>query len=140
MDAKVDIFYVEDNEDYVNFVGRVVKKLDNNISYQYITDGKAAFDYLVQPHDDRPPAKLILLDLNLPGMSGIDLLCKIRSMPSLKDTPVVIFSTSDDPEDVKKSYENGANAYLVKPSGLLSLTETMKQLVNFWLIPGKLSN
>ncbi len=130
---KVDVFYVEDNEDYIDFVKRALKKVNTNISYDYVTDGKEAFEYFLNRSVSGAPAKVILLDINLPGINGIDLLRKIRSMSSLKYTPVIIFSTSDNPIDVKNSYDNGANAYLVKPAGLNSLTETMKRMCDFWL-------
>lgn len=133
MNDKVDLFYVEDNEDYINFVGRAVKKIDGGISYQYVTDGKAAFEHFQRKGANGTPARVILLDVNLPGMSGIDLLCKIRAIPSLRYIPVIMFSTSDDPDDVKRSYDNGANAYLIKPSGLSSLTDTIKRVCDFWL-------
>jgi len=133
MKQKVDLFYVEDNEDYVNFVGRAVKKINSNISYQYVTDGKDAFEYFQSNVSTGGPARVILLDINLPGMNGIDLLKKIRSINELKYIPVIMFSTSDNPDDIKKSYDNGANAYLVKPSGLTPLTETLQKVCDFWL-------
>lgn len=130
---KVDLLYVEDNEDYVNFVGRAVKKIDEKITYQYVTDGKDAFEYFQNKGIQGTPARVILLDINLPGMNGIELLRKIRSLPALKYIPVIMFSTSDNPQDVKNSYDNGANAYLVKPTGLAPLADTMKRICDFWL-------
>lgn len=132
MKQSVDLLYVEDNEDYVNFVGRAVKKIDQNINYKYVTDGKAAFEYF-QNNTGINPAKVILLDINLPGMDGIELLKKIRTMPQLKYLPVIIFSTSENPDDIKASYENGANAYIVKPVGMNSLNEALKKICEFWL-------
>lgn len=133
MKQKVDLLYVEDNEDYVNFVGRAVKKIDENIAYKYVTDGKDAFEYFQNNSSNGAFAKVILLDINLPGMNGIDLLKKIRSIPHLKYLPVIIFSTSESPEDIKNSYDSGANAYIVKPNGINSLTETLKKICEFWL-------
>jgi len=133
MKDKVDLLYVEDNEDYVNFVGRAVKKIDDTISYQYVTNGKDAFEYFQNKGVQETPARVILLDINLPGMGGIELLKKIRSLPALKYIPVIMFSTSDNPQDIKSSYENGANAYLVKPTGMVLLADTMKRICDFWL-------
>jgi|APLak6261698768_1056241.scaffolds.fasta_scaffold08477_3 CheY-like chemotaxis protein len=133
MKKKVDLLYVEDNEDYVNFVGRAVKKINESISYQYVTDGKDAFDYFQSTSVSGAPAKVILLDVNLPGMSGIELLRKIRSIPSLKYIPVIMFSTSDNPDDIKRAYDSGANAYLTKPTGLAPLTDAMQKICDFWL-------
>jgi len=133
MKQKVDLLYVEDNEDYVNFVGRAVKKIDENINYKYVTDGKDAFEYFQSNSANGSVAKVILLDINLPGMNGIDLLKKIRSIPHLQYLPVIIFSTSENPEDIRDSYANGANAYIVKPAGISSLTDTLKKICEFWL-------
>jgi len=133
MKQKVDLLYVEDNEDYVNFVGRAVKKIDENIAYKYVTDGKDAFEYFQNNGNGNSLAKVILLDINLPGMNGIDLLKKIRSFPHLKHLPVIIFSTSENPEDIKNSYESGANAYIVKPSGISSLHDALRKICDFWL-------
>ncbi len=133
MKKQIDLLYVEDNEDYVNFVGRAVKKINESISYDYVTDGKDAFEYFQNTSVSGAPARMILLDVNLPGMSGIELLRKIRSIPSLKYIPVIMFSTSDNPDDIRNSYDNGANAYLTKPNGLAPLTEAMKKICDFWL-------
>jgi DNA-binding response OmpR family regulator len=133
MKQKVDLLYVEDNEDYVDFVGRAVKKIDENIGYKFVTDGKDAFEYFQSNASGNSMAKLILLDINLPGMNGIDLLKKIRSISHLKYLPVIIFSTSESPDDIKASYDNGANAYIVKPVGINSLTDTLKKICDFWL-------
>lgn len=131
MTKKVDFLYVEDNDDYVDFVGRVVKKINHNLHYHSVSDGNDAIEYIESSDSD--VAKIILLDVNLPGISGIELLKKIRSIPTLKYTPVIMFSTSDNPQDIKQSYDNGANAYLLKPSGLSPLTEMLKTVCDFWL-------
>lgn len=132
MKKKVDVLYVEDSEDYINFVGRAVKKINPALQYHYVTDGTDAIKY-IEEHKEAEPAKIILLDINLPGASGIDLLKKIRGIPALKYIPVIMFSTSDNPADIKQSYDNGANAYLLKPAGLSPLTEMLRTTCEFWL-------
>ena len=132
MKRKVDVLYVEDSEDYISFVGRAVKKINPGLQYHYVTDGGDAMKY-IEDNKEAEPAKIILLDINLPGASGIDLLKKIRGIPALKYIPVIMFSTSDNPADIKQSYDNGANAYLLKPSGLSPLTEMLKTTCEFWL-------
>ncbi|MFT3933983.1 MAG: response regulator [Chitinophagaceae bacterium] len=131
MQQRVDVLYVEDNEDYISFVGRAVKKINNNLVYHYVNDGTQAIEYFSKNLNGT--TKLILLDINLPGIDGFELLKKIRSMPSLKYVPVIMFSTSETVEDIRKSYDSGANAYLVKPAGIHELTETLKSIFDFWL-------
>ena len=131
----IDLFYIEDNEDFIDFVGIALKKVDNSINYSYVTDGLKAKEILDSDNIDSPykKAKLILLDYNLPGVSGMQLLDKIRSESSMKHTPVVVFSSSDDPHDIQNAYNHGANAYLVKPIGMANLKETIQAVCDFWL-------
>lgn len=133
-DNDIDLLYIEDNEDYVDMVGRLVKKVDTTIKYEFITDGQKAKDILVpESKGIMKKPKLILLDYNLPGVSGIELLKYIRSYSDLKHTPVVIFSSSDNPQDIDAAYKSGANAYIVKPIGLNNLKETLQVLFDFWI-------
>lgn len=131
----IDLFYIEDNEDFIDFVGMAIKKIDVKLNYQYVTDGAKAKEMLdsIDPMNPITKAKLILLDYNLPGVSGSQLLKHIRSYSKMKHIPVVIFSSSDNPQDIKNAYTNGANAYLVKPIGLSNLKETMQTLCDFWI-------
>jgi len=135
VDKSVDLFYIEDNEDFIDFVGIALKKVDTNINYSYVTDGLKAKELLDSAQPDSPykKAKLILLDYNLPGVSGMQLLDKIRSESSLKHTPVVVFSSSDNPQDIKNAYNHGANAYIVKPIGMANLKDTIQTVCDFWL-------
>lgn len=130
----VDLFYIEDNEDFIDFVGIALKKVDKTINYSYVTDGIKAKE-LLENAEDSPykKAKLILLDYNLPGISGMQLLDKIRAVSTLKHTPVVVFSSSDNPQDIKNAYSHGANAYVVKPIGMNNLKDTIQTVCDFWL-------
>jgi two-component system response regulator len=133
MKEEIDVLYVEDNEDYAQFVRRAFSKIDTTLSCHSFTDGIDALNYFESNQDKQKCAKLILLDIDLPGISGIELLKKIRAKPKLKYIPVIMFSTSDSTADVVSSYDNGANAYLVKPEGLSSLQETLHGICKFWL-------
>lgn len=133
MKEEIDVLYIEDNEDYVQFVRRAFNKIDTTLSCHAFKDGLDALNYFESNQDKKKLAKLILLDVNLPGINGIELLKKIRSKPKLKYTPVIMFSTSDNTSDVVNSYDNGANAYIVKPEGLSSLVETLDGVYKFWL-------
>lgn len=125
-----NILYVEDNQDAVAFFSRVVNKLGD---YNFVTreDGTSAIDLLEDKKGFEP--EMILLDINLPGMNGFEILQYVRSKTMYKHIPVIMFTSSDDEGDVKKSYEYGANAYLVKPDSLQSLKEVLQDTFNFWL-------
>ena len=129
---KSDILYVEDNEDYIDFVKRALKRIDSNVTLTAVTDGKAAMSSMENVIQSSR-YKLILLDIHMPGITGIEILQKIRRQKELSCIPIVMMSTSDNPKDVEASYQSGANGYLVKPVGIQPLTNTMKSLCDFWL-------
>lgn len=130
--GKLEILYVEDNEDYISFVKRALKKIDENIELRTVTDGQSALEY-VSSRTDNDTFKLIMLDINLPGITGIELLKRFRQEEGMALTPIIMFSTSDNPADVKRSYDNGANAYMIKPIGIAPLTESLKSMYDFWV-------
>lgn len=133
MNTKADILYVEDNEDYIDFVKRALRKVNDNITLTAVTDGKTALSS-VSNVTAASGYKLILLDIHMPGITGIEILKKIREIKDLMYTPIIMLSTSDNPQDVAVCYKSGANAYLVKPVGIQPLTDTIKSLCDFWLM------
>ena len=133
MNTDFNMIYVEDNEDYIEFVKRAVKKNNLPVKVSSLTDGNQMLERLNNKDVETKKADIILLDIHMPGISGIDLLKKIREDEDLKLTPVIMFSTSDNPADVEKSYSYGANAYVVKPMGLEQLSSSLTSMYNFWI-------
>ena len=127
-----DIFYVEDDLDFAFLMENAVQEVHDGLSMKIIENGKDALTVLHELTEAKVKPKVILLDLNLPGLSGLDLVKRIREIPFLKYTPVIFFSTSDNPKDVKASLEFGANAYLTKPAGYLNLISCLQSLHDFW--------
>lgn len=125
-----NILYVEDNKDAITFFSRVVTKMGD---YKFVTseDGQSAIELLESNQNFEP--EMILLDINLPGMNGFEILQYVRTRTAYKNIPVVMFTSSDSEGDIKKSYAFGANAYLVKPDSLQSLKEVLQDTFNFWL-------
>jgi CheY-like chemotaxis protein len=112
----------------------------NNLANEVVTvrDGAEALDYLYRrgPFADRAngsPA-VVLLDLKMPKVDGIDVLRQIKSDPQLKIIPVVVLTSSCEEQDLVNSYELGANAYIVKPVGFKEFVESVKQVGAFWAI------
>jgi len=133
----ISVLYIEDNEDYVEFMERSIKKVSIDLTLNVIKDGKEASDFFETISEtDRLP-KLILLDIKLPGCSGLELLTRIRKRHLTKYIPVIMFSSSENARDMMVASENGANAYVVKPIGLSSLTQTLQSLCDFWLTHNK---
>jgi CheY-like chemotaxis protein len=111
-------------------------KLD--LSLQSVTDGEQAIDYLLgqKKYKDRqthPFPRFLLLDLKMPRLGGFEVLNFIRRQPGLKQLPVIILSSSDDPKDIRRAYEAGANSYLCKPHTNEGLVDMLKALEAYWL-------
>jgi CheY-like chemotaxis protein len=141
--SEITILYVEDEETDVMLLQHVFTRVGITNLLKTVKDGKAAKDYLAgnAPYADRqehPLPGLLLLDLNLPYWSGIEVLGWLRGQPRLKWLPVVIFTSSRRPDDVVKAYEAGANGYLVKPNSLADLTTMVQSLRDFWLLQNQL--
>jgi CheY-like chemotaxis protein len=127
-----DIFYVEDDADFAFIMQHAVKEVNDNLSIEIVDNGADALNTLQQFEAEKLRPGLIMLDMNLPGMSGLDLLKRIKENTFLKHVPVIFFTTSDNPKDVKATAEFGANAYLTKPAGYLNLISCLQSLHDFW--------
>lgn len=133
----VELLYVEDNADDADIFSRLVRKLDRPITYSIMNTGSETMDYLSgqgrYENQLAPLPKLILLDLNLGGMSGIDLLKWVRATDRTRLLSIVAFSTSDSPTDILSAYESGINAYIVKPGTYQATGSLLRRLCQFWL-------
>lgn len=127
-----NVLYVEDNDDAIVFFKRIVNKLGN---FNLVTheSGDALLQTIEQEDQDLVVPEIILLDINLPGMNGFEILKHIRKMNKFKHVPVIMFTSSENEQDVKLSYESGANAYLVKPDNLKTMHSVIEDTFNFWL-------
>jgi CheY-like chemotaxis protein len=129
---KVDIFLVEDNEDFSFLIEKAIDHIDKDLSIKIVDNGLNALEVLKHLDQEGIRPRIILLDLNLPGLSGLDLLVKIKTIEFLKQVPVILFTTSDNPKDVRLATEHGANAYVTKPHGYIALIDCLRSLFNFW--------
>ena len=133
------ILLVEDDPDDVLLIRRAMRqaRLANPVSV--VGDGEAAVAYLEGrgPYADRaahPLPALVLLDLKLPRLSGFEVLSWLRAQPGLRRLPVVVLTSSDQPVDVNRAYELGANTYMVKPGSLDRLIEIVKSVDVYWCL------
>lgn len=130
------ILIVEDSpEDYETML-RAFKKAGLCNPTWHCEDGDDALDYLYRrgayAAESATRPALILLDLNLPGTSGREVLETIKSEPSLRSIPVVVLTTSRDPMDIAKCYEFGANSYIQKPVDLSGFVTALERLSDYW--------
>ncbi|MGB3787107.1 MAG: response regulator [Phormidesmis sp.] len=130
------LLVVEDSDEDFEALRRVLNKhCEMEIPLQRCYDGDEAVDFLYRDDIDtvifRLPG-LILLDLNLPGSDGRDVLRQIKQDEKLKVIPVVIFTTSSNPKDIETCYRYGANSYLIKPMDVQQLKYSLCLLLNYW--------
>jgi CheY-like chemotaxis protein len=111
-------------------------RLANEITV--VNDGEQALDYLYArgPYKDRPPGNpvVVLLDLKMPKVDGLEVLKTVKADPALKQIPVVMLTSSREEQDLVHSYQYGANAYVVKPVDFKQFIEAVRQLGAFWTV------
>jgi two-component system response regulator len=141
MDRKfVDILLVEDNPDHVELILKALR--GNNLlnEMHVVFSGEEAMDFLSPPGGYANVARpgLILLDIKLPGMDGIEFLRRIKADPNLKSIPVVMLTTSAGEKEIVESYNCGANSYVVKPVDFEQFVKVIKDLVLYWVLVNRI--
>jgi len=133
------ILLVEDNEDHVILIKKALT--DNGLvnDIRVVTSGEAALDYLSRAGEYADPASsprpgLILLDLKLPRIDGIEVLKRIKQDARLRLIPVVMLTTSASESEVVASYNHGANSYIQKPVDFAKFVATVRSLHMYWLL------
>lgn len=132
------VLIAEDDPSDIFFLKRAFQIAGVPASLQFVRDGQEAIDYL--EGDDRfadrhtyPLPDLMLLDLKMPRLNGFDVLDWLRRQPGLKRLLVTVLTSSDQPQDINRAYDLGANSYLLKPHNAESLSELVKQVQRYWL-------
>jgi CheY-like chemotaxis protein len=130
---EASILLVEDDPDHVELAIRALEKhgVANNIIVA--RDGAEALEYLVGGRLAILP-EVVLLDLKLPKISGLEVLRRIRENEDTRFLPIVILTSSDEEQDLVRSYELGVNSYIRKPVSFVEFAEAIRQLGAYWLI------
>jgi DNA-binding response OmpR family regulator len=130
-----NVVMIDDNQDDYEILTRGFKSVGFDQDITWFKKAKDAIDYfelLIKESNTPFLPKIIILDLNMPGLDGRNMLTLIKSNKKLKSIPTIILSTSGDPQDREFCYENGANTYFQKPLRYQKLQEICKSIKNYW--------
>lgn len=139
MEARTNILLIEDNGYDRDLIERELKKQRISNEFLHFTDGQSAIDYLHSKGEYAgfpvpiSPA-LILLDLNLPRLTGIEVLQKIKTHPRTRKIPVVVLTGSNSERDISLAYLNGANSFVEKPLNFSQFAAAIREIGLYWLI------
>ncbi len=139
------LLVIEDSDEDFAALARMITKAQVANPVYRCEDGEEAFDYLYHEGEYQdtslaPRPSLIVLDLNLPGTDGREVLARIKQDQELQTIPVVIFSTSSNPKDVNACYRYGISGYLVKPMNTSRLNQLVKTFLEYWFQTVELPN
>jgi CheY-like chemotaxis protein len=134
----VAIIMVEDDEGHARLIERNIRRAGVNNEILPFTSGTEALKYLLGPDGSglvsAKRSMLILLDLNLPDMTGVDILAKVKGNVHLKRSPVVVLTTTDDQREIQRCYDLGANVYITKPVNYEAFANAIRQLGLFFSV------
>jgi CheY-like chemotaxis protein len=135
MSAKNTILVAEDDTNDVYLLKLAFVKAGLDVHFEFVEDGEQLIQYL-KAHErtpENPIPELLLLDIKMPKVNGFEALDWIRHQPGLKRLTIVMLTSSDEPRDINRAYDLGANSYLVKPCGIEHLIGIAEHLYNYWI-------
>lgn len=137
---KYTVVVVDDSEFEAQLAVMALQTSNSSLEIHHLKDGKELIEYLTcqnyyshRTKEDNQRIRLILLDINMPRMSGLEALKIIREIPSLKGIPIAMLSSSEAASDVLNSYNLGANSYIKKPIDFEEFRESMNHTAQYWL-------
>lgn len=132
------IIMIEDDEGHATLIERNVRRAGVNNEIIKFSSGKPALDYLIgsggSPGVKNGHPYMVLLDLNLPDMSGVDILRRLKETPKTERIPVVVLTTTDDKAEIQRCYDLGCNVYVTKPVNYENFANAIRQLGLFFTV------
>jgi two-component system, response regulator len=137
--TEVGILLVEDNQEDAELTIRALKKNNLSTNLVHVKDGAEALEFIFctgnySNRNIEMKPKIILLDLKMPKVNGMEVLQEIKSNEDTKAIPVIVLTSSKEDPDIKTCYQRGANSYIVKPVGFDNFTKAVSELGMYWLL------
>ena len=127
------VLIADDSPDDRMFTREALLAIAPDLTIREVEDGLQLLDYLAAPTAERPFPNLILLDLKMPRMDGLEALAAIRADPTVSHVPIVaVYTSSADPDSVRRTYAGGANAFVGKPASSAGLSDAMRLIIDHW--------
>lgn len=132
--TNIHILLAEDDDDHAELVIYSLEQASMTLSIDHVTDGEQVIQYLKQEGEfkEKPRPSVLLLDLNMPKLNGLEVLERIKSAPEFSDIPAIMLTTSDAETDRAKAYQNHVNSYLVKPMDFAEFEKMLSTLCDYW--------
>ena len=131
MKDAVSIFLVEDDDGHARLIEKNIRRSGLNNPIVHFRDGASALAHLFDQDIDVAECALVLLDLNLPDMTGTDVLSRIKGDPNLRGVPVIVLTTTDDKLEIQRCYDLGCNIYMTKPLMYNEFADAIRHLGQF---------
>jgi CheY-like chemotaxis protein len=131
------VLVAEDNEDHLFLTKRALEQTNTTVHLEVagVRDGEEALDFFYRrgKHEGAERPHLVLLDLKMPKVNGLEVLQKLKSDPELRSIPVVVLTSSDRPEDVEAAYREGTNSYVTKPVSPSGMRDGLREITDYWM-------
>jgi CheY-like chemotaxis protein len=138
IESRASYVLVDDDEDDRYLMRLAIQQLGRQLPVQEFCNGQELLDYMTEDTDEKGPDGLywlIVLDINMPILDGRETLIRLRQNPRWRDVPVLMLSTSDDPQQIAALLQEGANAYRTKPAAFLDYKDLFESAFDVWLAP-----
>jgi two-component system, response regulator len=135
MVEQIEILLVEDNPNDAEMTLRALRRNNLVNRVHWVKDGAAALDFLFSGNETKP--KLVLLDLKMPKVDGIEVLRRLKAEASTRNLPVVVMTSSNEERDVVETYRLGVNSYIVKPVEFEAFLETVAKIGLYWVLTNR---
>ena len=136
LSGAIRVLIAEDNEDHLFLTVRALNDMEGvHLEVDAVRDGEEALDYIHRRgrFADRPRPHLILLDIKMPRVGGLEVLAQLKEDPELRKIPVIVLSSSERREDIDLAYTLGGNSYVTKPVGLEGMRDGLRELTGYWV-------